>query len=168
MRAIAIRSAFLLAILMAVVAVGVIARPGQARPSVQVATFPLMVDFDPTNLDPATTILYQGFQATLNGFAGLPDARSAFFAAYNPNNGFEIGGWYAMIVASQPNGNGYLVTLSISPSMMVSGSADSLIFDLVYQEQYQVNNDGTFAYVTSFDPNGQTGLGIVSFRISCS
>jgi hypothetical protein len=119
-------------------------------------TFPLSVTFA-DGLDPQTAALYQNIANTLNGFTGYPVNRANFFAGY-VNAGYTIYGWNAVIFAAQQNGNGYLVTLGVAPGMSPSNGRDIIINDLAYSEQYQVNNDGTFAYVGSLDPNNQAGM----------
>jgi hypothetical protein len=118
-------------------------------------TFPLLVNFDPTGLDDATVRVYQN---VLNGFTGLPAGRAAFFSGYSADNGFLIGGWSSLIASVQQNCNGYLVTLNVAPGMSSNSGTDCVINDLIYSEIYQVNNDGTFNYVSSLDPNNQSGL----------
>lgn len=143
-------------ILIVVAAVAGFARRGQARQNPP-GTYPLAVSFDPTGLDPSTVQVYQNIQNVLTGFTGYPDNRAAFFAGYTPANDFNLTGWLAQITAAQQNGAGYLATVSVMPYMTDLGS-DAVITDLAYSEQYQVNNDGTFSYVGSLDPNGQAGL----------
>ena len=122
-------------------------------------TFPLYVSYDPTGLDPATDQLYQNIENTLQGDSGYPNNRATFFSGYNADNGFTMRGWGAYITAVEPNGNGYLVTLSITPGLSSTTIGTiCLIADLNYSEQYQVNNDGTFQYVASFDSNNAAGL----------
>ena len=135
--------------------------PSQTRTPVPLAseqTFPLGVDYDSTNLDDATNQIYLNVQNTLTGFTGYPNDRATFFAGYNDSNGFSLSGWGAWIHAVQANGNGFLVTVSVSPGLSSSKiGADCQIDDLAYTEQYQINNDGTFQYIASFDPNNQAG-----------
>jgi hypothetical protein len=119
-------------------------------------TFPLAVDFDPANLDPATVQAFQAIANTLNGYTGYQNDRSTFFGGHTPDGGYNLTGWQALITSAQPNANGHLATLLVIPDLTSNGS-DAIIRDLAYFEQYQVNADGTFAYVGSLDPNGQAG-----------
>ena len=118
-----------------------------------VTTFPLVVSFDPANPNAAT---YSSVAMALNGFNGLPTSRRTFWSDYTAANGYPIWGWTGFITSAQPNGNGFLVTLNVQAAIGADGGA-YMIMDSPYLETYQVNNDGSFGYIQSFDPNGMAG-----------
>jgi hypothetical protein len=119
----------------------------------------LLVTYDEeTVVDPNLRQLHQNMANTLNRFAGVPDARRNYYSAVDNANDCVISGWRGIISDVQPNGHGNLVTLDVNPTL-ISGTygASPVIFNSDYQEQYQVNNDGTFQYVGSLDPQGLAG-----------
>lgn len=94
----------------------------------------------------------------INGNAFIPNARLNHYSAVNNANGCVITTWQGIISNVQPNGNGNLVTLAYVP-LLDSGTYGQCCFivDSDYTEQYQVNNDGSFQYTGSFDPEGRAG-----------
>lgn len=109
--------------------------------------------------DPDARLIAQNLANTLNGYNVIPNDRLAYYAAVNNNNGCEISAWQGSITDFQANANGYLVTMSVLPTLSSEeyGPA-TLVLNSDYTEQFQVNNDGTFAYAGSFDPQGLAGL----------
>jgi len=140
-----------------VVVLGLIVGSAWCVRAQQVATtYPLSVSVVPDDPNAAT---YRSLAQAFNGFTGLPNSRTAFFAGYSAANGWSIDGWTSFIAAAQPNAGGALVTLAVQPVLtgLNLGVGDYVIGDLTYFETYQVNNDSTFIYVQSFDPNNQAG-----------
>lgn len=110
------------------------------------------------NLDPNTKQLHQSMATALNGYAVVPNNRLTYWSAVNNANAFVVMGWQGMITDVQANGNGNLVTVMVSPSLASDTYGQAcVILNSDYSEQYQVNNDGTFVYVGSFDPQGLAG-----------
>jgi hypothetical protein len=73
-------------------------------------------------------------------------------------NSCTITGWTGVITGIQPNCNGYLVSVLVTPALSsdVYG-ASTIVVASDYTEQYQVNNDGSFQYLNSLDPQGLAG-----------
>jgi hypothetical protein len=132
--------------------------------AVQAPALPLRVSFNPDNLDANTQQLYQSMSDALDGFADVPNDRSNYYSAVNNVNGFVVLGWGGCITNVQPNGNGNLVTIAVTPPLAADGvGALALIIDSEYAEQYQVFADGTFQYVGFLDPLGFAGQMPVGF-----
>jgi hypothetical protein len=102
--------------------------------------------------------LYQNIATTLSGFNQVPNDRLTYYSAVNNNNNCTIVGWGGFITGIQPNCNGYLVSVLVTPSLSspVYGGA-AIVIGADYTEQYQVNNDGSFQYLNSLDPQGLAG-----------
>jgi hypothetical protein len=110
------------------------------------------------NLGDCVAQTYQNMANILNGYADVPADRTNYYSAVDNANDCEITGWQAIISNVQPNCNGYLVTLSIIPTLASNTFGQSaVIMDSDYSEQYQVNNDGSFTYEGFLDPNGLAG-----------
>lgn len=120
--------------------------------------FPLIVTYDKeTVIDPNDQQIYQDIADTLHGFANVP-ARLNHYSAVNNANDCVIEGWSGLIRNVQPNANDYLVKLDVCPTL-TSGTygPTPVILNGDYSEEYQVNNDGTFQYLGSLDPQGLAG-----------
>jgi hypothetical protein len=131
--------------------------PPPARAAV-VDGLPLGVCFSPLNLDQATQQLYQNMVNILNGYTGVPNDRLNYYSAIVNADGYSVGVWTGGISSVQPNCNGYLVTVLVTPAFSSPDYGPvGVPVDSDYSEQYQVFNDNTFQYVGSLDPQGLAG-----------
>jgi hypothetical protein len=113
----------------------------------------LVVHVDPNlNLDQNTLALYEQMAADFDGSTIVPNAQTTYYSAFMNNQDYPLNGWQGIVENVQSNNGGYLVTLQVVP-MLDTGSA----IENDYTEQYQVNNDGTYQYIQSFDPQNLAG-----------
>jgi hypothetical protein len=118
-----------------------------------------LVDYDrEAKLAENTARIYQPIVRALNGCAQVPGARLNYYSAVNNHNGLVITGWQAIIVNAQANGQGYVVTLDVNPTLAGDGFGPMCVpWDSDYQEVYQVHDSGKFRYIKSLDPRGLAG-----------
>lgn len=120
-------------------------------------SFEYVTVYGSSSLDPQTQTLYQNLANAIAGFAGVPNARVAYYSYYNDGVNWVIGSWGASVSAAAADGNGgYNVTLFVGPifATVPQGSCD--VFG-EYTEIFNVDANGVVTYVSSQDPQGSSG-----------
>lgn len=132
--------------------------PAEALNPVALTVPTISVVVDPTlQLDQNTQNLYQQMASILDGSSFVPADRRNYYSAYVNSNTETIHGWSSWLQNVAPNCNGYIVTITVIPTMSSSNAGGCTILDgSSYFEQYEVTN-GQAQYVGFIDPNGTAG-----------